>query len=101
MRYFSIVKGWLNHTAAEAKTFICSATLITDQLRVSTVSDEIRYSLLGWTEGSAKRNTEYNYGDGFPLQELKRVVDTVQVGFDLSHLYLSKPKAVRKRRRMG
>ncbi|MDF1860408.1 MAG: site-specific integrase [Verrucomicrobiales bacterium] len=63
---------------------------ITDRLREVTDSDEKRYALLGWVEGAGKRNAGFNYGSGFKMKELKRLIDKVTFpGLDLSHLYSS------------
>lgn len=61
---------------------------VTDCLRKATESDEKRFAVLGWTEGTGKRNAGYDYGSGFPLDELKRLVDQISYpGFDPSFLY--------------
>ena len=73
--------------------------MVTDQLRESADSDELRYALLGWTEGSKKKNSGYKYGKGFSITKLRDLVEKIEPRVDLSHLYLCKTKAVRKRAR--
>ena len=73
--------------------------MVTDQIRENADSDELRYALLGWTDGSQKKNSGYNYGTGFPIKKLHDLVEKIEPRVDLSHLYLCKTKAVRKRAR--
>ena len=73
-----------------SKVFHSFRHAVTDCLRAATESDEKRYSLLGWSEGSSKKNAGYNYGTGFPLPDLKQLVDQIEFpGFDSSFLYPS------------
>lgn len=61
---------------------------VTDCMRKATESDEMRYALLGWTEDAGKKNAGYDYGSGFPIADLKRLIDQVEFpGFDPSFLY--------------
>ncbi|MBP6783971.1 MAG: phage integrase SAM-like domain-containing protein [Verrucomicrobiales bacterium] len=60
---------------------------VTDCLRVGAKSDEMRYALLGWTEGAGKRNAKFNYEEKFKIRELKELIDSVNFpGFDPSYL---------------
>ncbi|MEM9481519.1 MAG: site-specific integrase [Verrucomicrobiota bacterium] len=57
----------------------------TDSLRRATDSDEKRWAILGWSEGGVKRNAGFDYGEGFSLEQLKQLVDLIDVpGFSLS-----------------
>lgn len=64
----------------EGKTFHSFRHAVTDQLRRVNISDEMRYSLLGWTDGSSSKNAGYGYGEGFSMTQLKEVIDRVQFG---------------------
>ncbi len=59
---------------------------VADAIRRVTTSDEIRYALCGWSKGMRK-NSGWDYGDGYPLSKLKEVIDQVEFdGLDLSPL---------------
>lgn len=61
---------------------------VADHLRAATDSDEKRFAIQGWIGNKGKKNAGYDYGKGFPLAELKRLVDTISYeGFDPSFLY--------------
>lgn len=61
---------------------------VTDCIRATTESDEKRHALLGWTQGTGKRNAGFDYGRGFKMSDLKEIVDSVTFpDFDPSHLY--------------
>jgi len=51
---------------------------VTDCLRRVTDSDEMRYALLGWSETAGKKNSGYDYGSGFTIEDLKILVDQIR-----------------------
>jgi hypothetical protein len=83
-----LVKDALGEEAAKfGKDFHSFRHAVTDCLRTGTTSDEMRYALLGWTEGAGKRNAGFSYGDGFKIRELKAVIETVVFpGLEIEHL---------------
>lgn len=62
---------------------------VTDCLRrAEGTSDEMRYALLGWSSDAEKKNAGFDYGSGFSLSDLKKLVDQIDYpGFDPSILY--------------
>ena len=84
-----LVKDALGGDVAEfGKDYHSFRHAVTDCLRDVTDSDEKRYALLGWVEGAGKRNAGFNYGSGFKMKELKRLIDKVTFPeLDLGHLY--------------
>jgi len=73
-----LVKDALGEEAVKfGKDFHSFRHAVTDCLRSGTTSDEMRYALLGWTEGAGKRNAGFSYGEGFRMADLKALVDSV------------------------
>ena len=61
---------------------------VTDRLRAISSSDEMRYALLGWIDGGQRRNSGFDYGRGFPMRDLKKIVDKIEFpGFDSTFLH--------------
>jgi integrase len=84
-----LVKHALGEEAVKfGKDFHSFRHAVTDCLRSGTTSDEMRYALLGWTEGAGKRNAGFSYGEGYKMVELKELIESVRFpGFATSHLY--------------
>lgn len=68
-----------NEPGKKKKTFHSFRHQVTDAIRAITDSDEKRSALLGWTEGSGPKNAGAKYGSGFPLSQLKEVIDAIEI----------------------
>ncbi len=74
-----IRKVTTNQPNKKRKTFHTFRHQVTDELRRITDSDDKRTALLGWTTGGGKKNAGADYGKGFPLSQLKAIVDQVTI----------------------
>jgi len=92
-----LVKDALGDEAVKfGKDFHSFRHAVTDCLRSGTTSDEMRYALLGWTEGAGKRNAGFNYGEGFRMADLKALVDSVSFsGFTLADVFTADKNGLR------